>query len=153
MATDSSRRPPPREPDPAGSGPLTTGNLLRTRIDDRRIPTTNHPPLRVDEFAVVRNGTTIFDDSFNRNNTLNGGSETVLPSGTTFSDGTAANYRVVGSFPKTTGEQRPGTAEYRERFPGRSAPAIHPAHPGGFRRPTDRHGPRRAARLDTGAAP
>ena len=109
--------------------------------------------VNVDEFAVVQNGTTIFDDSFDRNTTLNGGSGTSLPSGTTFSDGTAANYRVVGSFPKTTGEQRPGTAEYRERFPGRSAPAIHPAHPGGFRRPTDRHGPRRAARLDTGAAP
>jgi hypothetical protein len=58
--------------------------------------------VNVDEFAVVRNGTTIFDDSFNRNITLNGGSGTVLPSGTTFSDGTAANYRVVGSFPETT---------------------------------------------------
>src|SRR5437879_10742353 len=41
----------------------------------------------LDEFAVVRNGTTIFDDSFNRNTTLSGGSGTVLPSGTTFSDG------------------------------------------------------------------
>jgi hypothetical protein len=30
----------------------------------------------LDEFAVVRNGTTIFDDSFNRNTTLNGGSGT-----------------------------------------------------------------------------
>ena len=39
--------------------------------------------VNVDEFAVVRNGTTIFDDSFNRNITLNGGSGTVLPSGTT----------------------------------------------------------------------
>ena len=58
--------------------------------------------VNVDEFAVVRNGTTIFGDSFNRNITLNGGSGTVLPSGTTFSDGTAANYRVVGSFPETT---------------------------------------------------
>ena len=83
----------------------------------------------LDEFAVVRNGTTIFDDSFNRNNTLNGGSETVLPSGTTFSDGTAANYRVVGSFPKTTGEQRPGTAERRERYSQSQPPATNPAHP------------------------
>ena len=56
----------------------------------------------LDEFAVVRNGTTIFDDSFNRNTTLSGGSGTVLPSGTTFSDGTAANYRVQGSIPETT---------------------------------------------------
>jgi len=30
--------------------------------------------VNADEFAVVRNGTTIFDDSFNRNITLNGGS-------------------------------------------------------------------------------
>jgi hypothetical protein len=44
--------------------------------------------VNVDEYAVVRNGTTIFDDSFDRNTTLNGGSGTVLPSGTTFSDGT-----------------------------------------------------------------
>ena len=58
--------------------------------------------VNLDEFAVVRNGTTIFDDSFNRNTTLSGGSGTVLPSGTTFSDGTAANYRVQGSIPETT---------------------------------------------------
>jgi hypothetical protein len=58
--------------------------------------------VNVDEFAVVRDGTTIFDDSFDRNTTLNGGSGTVLPSGTTFSDGTAANYRVIGSISETT---------------------------------------------------
>ena len=50
--------------------------------------------VNVDEFAVARNGTTIFDDSFNRDITLDGGSGTVIPSGTTFSDGTAATYRV-----------------------------------------------------------
>ncbi|MGA7867773.1 MAG: hypothetical protein WCA23_27980, partial [Stellaceae bacterium] len=55
--------------------------------------------VNVDEFAVVQNGTTIFDDSFDRNTTLNGGSGTSLPSGTTFSDGTAANYFVQGSMP------------------------------------------------------
>jgi hypothetical protein len=55
-----------------------------------------------DEFAVVRNGTTIFDDSFNRNATLNGGSGTMLPSGTTFTDGTPANYFVQGSISLTT---------------------------------------------------
>jgi hypothetical protein len=55
-----------------------------------------------DEFKVVRDGTTIFDDSFNRNMTLNGGSGTSLPSGTTFSDGTPANYFVQGSIPLTT---------------------------------------------------
>src|SRR5208283_2393972 len=58
--------------------------------------------VNLDEFAVARNGTTIFDDSFNRNTTLNGGSLTVLPSGTTFSDGTAANYAVGGSILETT---------------------------------------------------
>jgi hypothetical protein len=57
--------------------------------------------VNVDEFAVARNGTTIFDDSFNRNITLNGGSGTVIPSGTTFSDGTAATYRVIGSISET----------------------------------------------------
>ena len=56
----------------------------------------------LDEFAVVRNGTTIFDDSFNRNTTLNGGSGAYLPSGTAFSDGTAASYFVQGSIPETT---------------------------------------------------
>ncbi|MBV9375946.1 MAG: PEP-CTERM sorting domain-containing protein [Alphaproteobacteria bacterium] len=49
----------------------------------------------------MRNGTTIFDDSFNRNTTLNGGSGTNLPSGTTFSDGTPASYFVQGSIPET----------------------------------------------------
>lgn len=56
----------------------------------------------VDEVAVVRDGTTIFDDSFDRNITLNGGSGTSLPSGTTFSDGTPANYFVQGSILETT---------------------------------------------------
>jgi hypothetical protein len=58
--------------------------------------------VNVDEFAVVRNGTTIFDDSFDRNIMLNGGDGTSLPSGTTFSDGTTANYFVQGSFSETT---------------------------------------------------
>jgi hypothetical protein len=56
-----------------------------------------------DEFAVVRDGTTIFDDSFDRNTTLNGGSGTPgVPSGTTFSDGTPATYFDQGSIPLTT---------------------------------------------------
>jgi PEP-CTERM motif len=53
--------------------------------------------VNVDEFAVMRNGTTIFDDSFKQNTALIGGSGTFLFSGTNFSDGTPANYRVVGS--------------------------------------------------------
>jgi hypothetical protein len=58
--------------------------------------------VNVDEIAVVKNGTTILDDSFDRNTTLNGGSGTVIPSGATFSDGTPANYFLQGSLPITT---------------------------------------------------
>ena len=54
-----------------------------------------------DEFAVTRDGTTLFHDSFDRNITLNGGSGSLVSSGTTFSDGTPANYRVTGSIPET----------------------------------------------------
>jgi hypothetical protein len=50
----------------------------------------------------VRDGAGIFDDSFDRNATLNGGSGSIIPSGTTFSDGTPANYFVQGSIPLTT---------------------------------------------------
>ncbi len=85
--------------------------------------------VNLDEFAVVRNGTTIFDDSFNRNITLNGGSGTVIPSGTTFSDGTAASYRRPGLDPRNHGQQRPGTAERRDRYSQSAAPATNPAHP------------------------
>src|SRR5215468_9298546 len=55
-----------------------------------------------DEFGVTREGTTIFDDSFDRNITLDGGSGNLVSSGTTFSDGTPANYRVQGLIPVTT---------------------------------------------------
>jgi ABC-type amino acid transport substrate-binding protein len=58
--------------------------------------------VNIDEFGVVRNGTTLFDDSFSQNTTLVGGSGTVLPPGTNFSDGTPASYRVIGSIPETT---------------------------------------------------
>jgi hypothetical protein len=58
--------------------------------------------VNVDEIAVVKNGTTILDDSFDRNITLSGGSGSVLPSRATFSDGTPASYFVQGSIPITT---------------------------------------------------
>lgn len=58
--------------------------------------------VNLDEFAVARNGATIFDDSFDRNITLNGGSGMSVPSGTTFSDGSPANYFVQGAIPETT---------------------------------------------------
>jgi hypothetical protein len=54
--------------------------------------------INIDEFEVVRNGTTLFEDSFDRNTTLNGGSGAYLPSGTNFHDGTGASYFVRGSF-------------------------------------------------------
>ena len=56
----------------------------------------------LDEFAVVNNGTQVFDDSFNRTLSLVGGSGTTLSSGTTFFNGTAANYHVVGTINETT---------------------------------------------------
>ena len=55
-----------------------------------------------DEIAVVKNGTTILDDSFDRNITLAGGNGKVVDSGTTFTDGTPASYFVQGSIPITT---------------------------------------------------
>jgi len=58
--------------------------------------------VNADEFAVTRNGATLFDDGFNQNTTLIGGSGTVLPPGTNFSDGASASYRVIGSFTETT---------------------------------------------------
>lgn len=58
--------------------------------------------VNADELSVTRNGSVIFDDSFNRNTTLNGGAGTIVPSGTTFSDGSTASYFVRGSIPETT---------------------------------------------------
>jgi hypothetical protein len=56
----------------------------------------------LDEFAVIRSGTTIFDDSFNRSTTLNGVPPASVSSGTTFSDGSAASYFVTGTIPEST---------------------------------------------------
>ena len=58
--------------------------------------------VNVDEVAVVRNGATIYDDSFNRDDTLIGGSGAFVQPGTTYSDGTPATYHVIGSIPETT---------------------------------------------------
>jgi hypothetical protein len=58
--------------------------------------------VNMDEFAVVNNGTQIFDDSFNRTLSLVGGSGTTLSSGTTFFNDTPANYHVVGTVNETT---------------------------------------------------
>jgi hypothetical protein len=56
----------------------------------------------LDQFAVVNNTAQIFDDSFNRTLSLVGGSGTALSSGTTFANGTAANYFVLGTINETT---------------------------------------------------
>jgi len=96
-----------------------------------------------DEFAVVKNGTTIFDDSFNRNTTLSGGNGTVLLSGTNFSDGTPASYFLQGSLPETTANNGQGAVQHRQRRLDRAGPECQPWH-------SNRNGPRRGARLDTG---
>jgi hypothetical protein len=56
----------------------------------------------LDEFAVVNNGTQVFDDSFNRTLSLVGGSGTTLSSGTTFANGSPADYFVHGTINETT---------------------------------------------------
>jgi hypothetical protein len=58
--------------------------------------------VNADEFAVVRSGPTIFDDSFASGTTLVGGNGTLLPASVTFSDGSTANYFVHGTIPQTT---------------------------------------------------
>jgi hypothetical protein len=58
--------------------------------------------VNVDEVAVIRDGVTIYDDSFNRDDTLIGGSGAFVQPGTTYSDGTPATYHVIGSIPETT---------------------------------------------------
>jgi hypothetical protein len=56
----------------------------------------------MDEFSVTLNGSPLFDDTFNQNTTLNGGTGTTVPSGSNFAGGTAANYFVHGTIPETT---------------------------------------------------
>jgi hypothetical protein len=43
--------------------------------------------IHMDEFAVTRNGSLLFDDTFNQNITLNGGIGSIVPSGVSYSDG------------------------------------------------------------------
>jgi hypothetical protein len=80
----------------------------------------------LDEFAVVRNGTTIFDDSFNRNTTLSGGSGTL---GNDLLRRHRGELLRPGLDPRNHGQQRPGTAQRRERYSQSAAPATNPAHP------------------------
>jgi len=57
----------------------------------------------LDNFTVTLNGTTIFDDSFGAGLTLAGGNPpgAILPSGQNFSNGTPANYFVIGTVTET----------------------------------------------------
>ena len=70
----------------------------------------------LDEFAVTRNGTQIFDDSFNQNASLIGGSGTVVPSGTDFSNCHAANYFVHGAITETTANNGQATLDTANGF-------------------------------------
>ena len=80
-----------------GAAAILVGTVMQAYSLDAAATVVN-----VDEIAIVRDGATIFDDSFNRNTTLNGGSGTFFPSGMTFPDGTPAKYLVQGSVPLTT---------------------------------------------------
>src|SRR3954466_15373684 len=51
------------------------------------ISTAHADVVTFDELQVVKNGAVLFDDSFNRNVTLNGGQGSTISSGTTFSNG------------------------------------------------------------------
>jgi hypothetical protein len=57
----------------------------------------------LDNFTVTRDGITIFTDSFGAGLTLAGGNSpgTILPSGQNFSNGTPANYNVIGTITET----------------------------------------------------
>ena len=58
--------------------------------------------VNADELEVIRNGTTIFDDSFASGTPLVGGNGTLQPASVNFSDNTPANYFVHGTIPQTT---------------------------------------------------
>jgi hypothetical protein len=55
--------------------------------------------VNIDHLAVTLNGAPLFDDSFNAGLTLAGGNlpGAILPSGQNFSNGTPANYAVIGT--------------------------------------------------------
>jgi hypothetical protein len=56
----------------------------------------------MDEFSVTRNGSPLFDDSFNQNTTLNGGTGSTVASGSNFAGDGPANYFVLGTIPEST---------------------------------------------------
>ena len=56
----------------------------------------------MDEFSVTRNGSPLFDDTFNQNTTLSGGTGSTVGSGVNFAGDGPANYFVHGTIPETT---------------------------------------------------
>lgn len=58
--------------------------------------------INMDEFSVTLNGSPLFDDSFNRSTTLNGGTGATVASGVNFAGGGAASYFVHGAIPEST---------------------------------------------------
>jgi len=58
--------------------------------------------IHMDEFSVTLNGSPLFDDSFNQNTTLNGGTGSTVASGVNFAGGSPANYFVHGIIPEST---------------------------------------------------
>ena len=56
----------------------------------------------MDEFSVIRNGSPLFDDTFNQNVTLTGGTGSTVSSGVSFTGDGPANYFVGGTIPETT---------------------------------------------------
>jgi hypothetical protein len=59
--------------------------------------------VNIDNFAVTRDGTPLFNDSFGAGLTLAGGNPpgAILPSGENFSNGKPANYIVIGTLTET----------------------------------------------------
>ncbi|MGH7091272.1 MAG: hypothetical protein ACREE4_02135 [Stellaceae bacterium] len=58
--------------------------------------------IQMDEFSVTRNGSPLFDDTFNQNTTLNGGAGSIVSSRVDYNGGSTANYFVRGAIPETT---------------------------------------------------
>jgi hypothetical protein len=56
----------------------------------------------MDEFSVTRNGSPLFDDSFNQNATLNGGTGSTVASGVNFAGDGPASYFAHGMIPQST---------------------------------------------------
>lgn len=79
--------------------PLFVLGAIALSIDPGTAAATSTP---MDEFSVTLSGSPLFDDSFNQNTTLNGGTGSSVPSGVNFTGGGPANYFVHGTIPEST---------------------------------------------------